>query len=278
MRPRQAPPPSRPHVRLLFTSWQPRTREGTPVADDLQDRLDEQLRYYRARAPEYDEWALREGRFARGPRERATWFADVAKLDRALDRFHPSGNVLELAGGTGQWTERLVRYADRLTVVDAAPEVLVLNRRRGGDDGTQVHGGLFSWRPPETYDVVFFSFWLSHVPPARFDEFWRLVRGALAPGGRVFFIDNLGSPEAAALDPEQPAREEGSVTRHLSDGRAFRVWKVLHRPKQLETELARLGWDATARRAGQFFLHCRATPATGTSVRRCGDAGRRWCA
>ena len=43
--------------------------------DDLQDRLDEQLRYYRARAPEYDAWALREGGFERGPRERAKWFA-----------------------------------------------------------------------------------------------------------------------------------------------------------------------------------------------------------
>jgi ubiquinone/menaquinone biosynthesis C-methylase UbiE len=230
------------------------------VADDLEDRLDEQLRYYRARAPEYDEWALREGRFARGSRERAKWFADIAKLERALDHFHPSGNVLELAGGTGQWTERLVRYADRLTVVDAAEEVLVLNRRRVGDGATHIHADVFSWRPTETYDVVFFSFWLSHVPPARFSEFWSLVRRALAPGGRVFFIDNLASQEAAALDPEHPGPEEGSVTRHLSDGRAFRIWKVLHRPKQLEVELARLGWDATAHRAGHFFLHCRATP------------------
>ena len=88
---------------------------GPSVSDDLQDRLDEQLRYYRARAPEYDAWALREGGFDRGPRERAKWFADIAKLERALDRFHPSGRVLELACGTGQWTERLTRYADRLT-------------------------------------------------------------------------------------------------------------------------------------------------------------------
>jgi len=230
------------------------------VADDLQDRLDEQLRYYRARAPEYDEWALREGRFARGPHERAAWFAAVAKLERALDRFHPSGRVLELACGTGQWTERLVRYADRLTVVDAAEEVLDLNRRRVGDGVRHIQADMFSWRPRETFDVVFFSFWLSHVPPERFDRFWDLVRSALAPEGRVFFIDNLASPEAAALDPEHPGPDEGSVTRHLPDGRAFRIWKVLHRPKQLEAELARLGWDATAHRAGRFFLHCRATP------------------
>ena len=230
------------------------------MSDDLQDRLDEQLRYYRARAPEYDAWALREGGFERGPRERAKWFADIAKLERALDRFHPSGSVLELACGTGQWTERLTRYADRLTAVDGAEEALELNRRRVGDGVRYVHADMFSWTPTETYDVVFFSFWLSHVPPERFGQFWSLVRTALAPDGRVFFIDNLASPEAAALDPEHPGPDEGSVVRHLSDGRAFRVWKVLHRPKQLVAELNKLGWDAAAHRAGHFFLHCQATP------------------
>jgi len=30
--------------------------------------------------------------------------------------------VLELAGGTGWWTEQLIRTADRLTVVDASSE------------------------------------------------------------------------------------------------------------------------------------------------------------
>jgi hypothetical protein len=38
-----------------------------------------------------------------------------------------------------------------------------------------------------TINLLFFSFWLSHVPPARFEEFWALVRGALKPEGRAFF-------------------------------------------------------------------------------------------
>jgi len=248
-------------VPLVFVSQHSCDGWGrTIVADDLQDRLDEQLRYYRARAPEYDEWALREGRFARSARERARWFADIGKLERALDRFQPSGNVLELACGTGQWTARLAEYADRLTAVDAAQEVLDLNRRRIGDRARYIRADMFSWKPTETYDVVFFSFWLSHVPPERFGQFWGLVRSALAPSGRVFFIDNLASREAASLDPEHPGPDEGSVVRHLSDGRAFQIWKVLHRPKQLEADLSKLGWDATAHRAGHFFLYCQATP------------------
>jgi len=228
------------------------------MADELQDRLDEQLTYYRARAPEYDAWALREGPFDRG-RDNAKWFAEIAKLEQALERFNPTGKVLELAGGTGQWTERLVRLADELTVVDASEEVLAFNRQRVGDGVRHIQADLFSWEPDRRYDVVFFSFWLSHVPPELFQRFWDLVAQALRPGGRVFFIDNIASGAAAELDPEHLGPDERSVMRRLSDGRAFHVWKVLHGPKQLEHRLAGLGWDTKAHRTGDFFLYGRAT-------------------
>jgi len=233
------------------------------VADELEERLAEQLSYYRARAPEYDAWALREGHFDRDAREKAKWFAEISALEDALARFGPTGKVLELACGTGQWTERLVRFADELTAVDAAEEVLELNRRRVGDRVRHVKADLFSWTPDQAYDVVFFSFWLSHVPVQRFADFWGLVARALAPHGRVFFIDNFASPVAARLDPEHRGPDDRSVVRRLSDGRAFRVWKVLHRPRQLVTALSALGWDATARRTGDFFLYCEATRRTG---------------
>ena len=83
---RGQPSSLRSNVALLFISRQ-RQRPGgkdLSMADDLQEKLDEQLRYYRARAPEYDAWALREGGFDRGPRERAKWFADIAKLENEL--------------------------------------------------------------------------------------------------------------------------------------------------------------------------------------------------
>ena len=53
---------------------------------------------------------------------------------------------------------------------------------------------LFDWRPARTYDVVFFSFWLSHVPRPRFARFWELVRSCLHDGGRAFLIDNRTDP------------------------------------------------------------------------------------
>src|ERR1700744_2007881 len=92
--------------------------------------LTEQLDYYRARALEYDKWWNREGRFDRGAEANPRWFAETTELERALERFDPRGDVLELACGTGLWTRRLATRAARLTAVDGAAEVLALNRAR----------------------------------------------------------------------------------------------------------------------------------------------------
>ena len=91
------------------------------------DVLQQHVDYYRARAGEYDEWFLRQGRYDRGPELNARWFSEVETVVAALDTVDPRGDVLELACGTGLWTQRLAPYANQLTAVDAAPEVLATN-------------------------------------------------------------------------------------------------------------------------------------------------------
>ena len=108
--------------------------------------------------------------------------------------------------------------------------------------------------PPGAFDVVFFSFWLSHVPPARFEEFWSLVRVALKPGGRVFFIDSLMEQTSAARD-HGPLDESGTVRRKLNDGREFDIVKVFYQPSALEQRLAATGWTGWVRSTRTFFLY-----------------------
>ena len=230
------------------------------MAEGELDRvLREQIAYYRARAGEYDEWFLRQGRYDRGPEVNARWFAEVETVARALDAFHPSGSVLELAAGTGLWTQRLAPYATRLTAVDAAPEVLAANRRRLGDRAgvEYVEADLFTWRPAAEarYDVVFFSFWLSHVPAERFAAFWELVGAALAPGGRVFFVDSLYTTDSAARDHSLRGPAASRLTRRLNDGREYEIVKVFYEPRALAERLAALGWRADVQATGSFFLY-----------------------
>src|SRR5205085_1024346 len=115
--------------------------------------LAEQKRYYRERAPEYDDWWFRRGRYALDSETEARWFADCAEVDAALERFRPTGRVLELACGTGIWTRHLVRHARHVTAVDASAEVIELNRARVGDAPVEyVVADVFDWRPDAEHD------------------------------------------------------------------------------------------------------------------------------
>jgi SAM-dependent methyltransferase len=210
-----------------------------------------QRRYYAARAHEYDDWWFRRGRYSFGPGEQARWDEDVGELEAALAGFQPDGDVLELAAGTGLWTRHLARTAARLVAVDASEETLAINRARVDGEVEYIVADLFAWEPEERFDLVFFSFWLSHVPQARFEQFWRLVRAALRPGGRVFLIDS-GAPDPAQRDPGGEERQ----TRRLSDGREFTIVKRYWDPRELAERLRDLGFDLDLRLTGnELFLY-----------------------
>jgi SAM-dependent methyltransferase len=224
--------------------------------DNIESLLQQQIAYYQARASEYDEWFLRQGRYDCGPELNAAWFQEVEQVRRALYRFNPSGEVLELACGTGLWTQHLLRFAHRVTAVDAAPGVLKLNRGRlGSPHVTYVQADIFGWQPEALFDVVFFSFWLSHVPPQRFEAFWRMVARSLKPGGRVFFVDSRYNATSTAHDDQLGAPEAGTVVRRLNDGREFEVVKIFYTREDLLARLGHMGWQARVNETPRYFLY-----------------------
>jgi demethylmenaquinone methyltransferase/2-methoxy-6-polyprenyl-1,4-benzoquinol methylase len=206
--------------------------------------LAEQLAYYRARAPEYSKTAIPE--FPVG---------DLATARDAvvatLDAFAPRGEVLELACGPATWTRELLRHATMVTAVDGAPEMLALAARRVGDARVRwVQADIFAWEPDQRYDVVFFGFWLSHVPMERFDAFWALVGRCLKPGGRVAFVDDAYRTADELVNGDASA----IIRRRLTHGRAFQAVKVPHSPDRLEHRLRELGWAIDVRYVARPFF------------------------
>jgi demethylmenaquinone methyltransferase/2-methoxy-6-polyprenyl-1,4-benzoquinol methylase len=114
---------------------------------------------------------------------------------------------------------------------------------------------LFTWVPPRTYDVVLMSFWLSHVPEARFDAFWASVRSALAPGGYAYVIDSARDPTSTARDHPWPDAGADVATRKLNDGRTYRIVKIFHEPAALNARLATLGFEGAIGRTPRYFIH-----------------------
>jgi SAM-dependent methyltransferase len=220
-----------------------------PLRSKRNERLDsdaliaDQIAYYRARAAEYDETLNALGRYVRvegtvGGNDEG---AEISAVINAIERLQPFDRVLELACGTGWWTQWLAGHARQVTAVDAAEEMLAINEIRVRSPNVRrILADVFSWTPDRQFDLVFFAFWLSHVPQDRFAAFWQLLGEALAPGGRVFFVDELDTERNRGSETRIA---EDAVLRDLGDGRQFRAVKVFYEPSELELKLRQLGWE-----------------------------------
>jgi demethylmenaquinone methyltransferase/2-methoxy-6-polyprenyl-1,4-benzoquinol methylase len=204
--------------------------------------IEEQIRYYRARAAEYDATSMPpEDPFGAELAEIRTWLRGLA----------PLGRTLELAAGTGQWTGLLAGLADELVATDAAPEMLELNAEKTADRRVTYRVvDAFGLEPGADWDTVFFGFWLSHVPVARFDDFWAMLRRLLRPGGRVLFVDEA---DHGLWDEDWADREGQVVHRPLQDGSVYRAVKVLWNRDQLGERLRAAGWAVEVWRSGPFY-------------------------
>jgi len=198
--------------------------------------LAEQRAYYSEIAADYELGAI------------PGWSGD--DLDAALRAFAPAGDVLELACGPGSWTRQLAGLGARVTALDGSREMLAhASERLSGTPVRFIHADIFSWEPDRRYDAVVFGFWLSHVPPARFEAFWDLVARSLKPAGRVFFADDVYRTAGESVDEAR-----WLVRRRLPGGASRVIVKIDEEPEQLERRLTELGWRITVTRAqGPFF-------------------------
>jgi demethylmenaquinone methyltransferase/2-methoxy-6-polyprenyl-1,4-benzoquinol methylase len=229
----------------------------TPTTDPA--ILAEQVAYYRKRAGEYDEWWFRTGRYDHGEELNAAWHADVSEVERALGAFLDARrprHALELACGTGLFTRRLAPRVGNLLALDASPEVQAINRGRvAANNVTYEIADLFAWQPADRYDLVFMSFWLSHVPDDLFDEFWRKVRASLADGGSAYVIDSGWDMTSTAKNHVKPDRDAGIAQRKLNDGSEYRIVKIFHEPDVLARRLAALGLASHIVHTPRYFIH-----------------------
>lgn len=217
--------------------------------------LQEQIEYYRARAAEYDEWFYRKGRFDHGEAENKTWFDEAAQVREILQNLPQQKHILELAPGTGIWTQELVKLGEKITAVDASPEMIAINKAKvQSDKVTYLQTDLFKWQPEQEYDMIFFSFWLSHVPPEKLDSFLQTVKGALKPNGYFFMVDSQKKKTSTAADQVIP--EDGAIMqRSLNDGRNFQIIKIYYQTDDLQQALLQNGIVAEVKFTDNFFIY-----------------------
>jgi demethylmenaquinone methyltransferase/2-methoxy-6-polyprenyl-1,4-benzoquinol methylase len=180
--------------------------------------------YYAARATEYDQVYLKPERQA-----------DLRAIEGWLPDLFAGKSVLEVACGTGYWTQFLAPRSACIIGVDASVETLQVARTRVPRDKVQLLVGD-AYRlpfPPGSFEAAFAGFWWSHVPRSCLGQFLGDLHAALAPDARVVFLDNRFVPGSSTAIAERDADGNTYRTRRLADGSLHRVLKNFPSRKEL---------------------------------------------
>jgi SAM-dependent methyltransferase len=183
---------------------------GDALADDLAD-------YYRRRAREYD------AVYRKPERQR-----DLAELRTLLPAMTAGKRVLEIAAGTGYWTQVIATSAVSVTATDLNAETLAVAAARGYGQAPVELTTADAYRldrVPGDFDLVFCGFWWSHIRRADIPRFLAGVRGRFAPGTTLLVLDNRYVPGSS--HPITRVSEDGDSyqDRSLLDGRRYEVLK-----------------------------------------------------
>lgn len=169
--------------------------------------------YYEARAGEYDEWYLGQGRFAE--RDRPGWRRGVEEIVDLVRGLHPA-RTLDVACGTGFLTRHLAGY---VVGVDRSPSMVAVARCRLVEGTAVVGDALHLPVADGSFDRVFTGHFYGHLPPA---ERARFLAEAARTAGELVVIDSAHRPGTQAEQFQERVLNDGSVhrvfKRYLSAG------------------------------------------------------------
>ncbi|MCX7221909.1 MAG: methyltransferase domain-containing protein [Burkholderiales bacterium] len=172
--------------------------------------------YYAARAKEYDKI------YAKPERQQ-----DLRAIEQWLPSKFAQCDVLEVAAGTGYWTQFIAPAARHVVALDASDETLSIAKTRPGVAAVDwVVGDAYDMSLGEQkFDAVFAGFWLSHIPLEKLPGYLSYLNGFLKPGARVIFLDNLYVQGNSTPLSERDAAGNTYQTRPLADGSIHKVLK-----------------------------------------------------
>jgi ubiquinone/menaquinone biosynthesis C-methylase UbiE len=207
----------------------------------LDSQLDALKRYYAGHADEYEKIYYRDHTM------RQLELAELAVTVRGLFR---GRRILEVACGTGYWTQIAADVAAGIVATDAANEMLVLARQKN--------------LPPEKvelkiadayslgdiageFDAGMACFWFSHVPKSRREEFLQEFHAKLDRGAVVFMVDNMYARGYGGELIRHADAEDTFKRRTISDGSSHEILKNYFSAAELEALFSPL--------VSNFFVH-----------------------
>jgi demethylmenaquinone methyltransferase/2-methoxy-6-polyprenyl-1,4-benzoquinol methylase len=218
-------------------------------------QMQELMRYYDERAPEYDD--VYSGK-SPGIPEPESYKQDVEEISKICKTFGRS-HLIDIACGTGFWTPYYIDNCTNVTLVDQSREMLVECQKRvnGLDHRAHVRfmkGNFFSLRFfLETFDVALTAFFISHLSEEMVEVFFNKLKRLLMPKAEILWIDGAWSPKRA------PYREkEGIQRRKLKNGQEFGIFKKYFDENDVKTLMKKHEFGLQSLYMGDVFFAARA--------------------
>ncbi|MCU0238050.1 MAG: class I SAM-dependent methyltransferase [Pyrinomonadaceae bacterium] len=137
------------------------------------------ISYYNERAKEYEKVYL-------NPAEQN----DLFEATKIFQELFAQKEVLEIACGTGWWTERIAETAVSILATDVNESVIeIAKQKRMPENVTFAVADMFDFEADEKFDGVFAGFIWSHILLQDIDKFLAKVKSFLKPNGTLVLID-----------------------------------------------------------------------------------------
>lgn len=185
--------------------------------------------YYEARASEYEQIYYREV-----PERRR-------EIDEEVERFAglcADCDLVELACGTGYWTQTACQTAKSVLASDLSMSMIVEAQKKGYSPTVPnfIRADLnrLPFRSGQ-FDLVALGFWFSHHPKQDYDGLFDKIIPLLRPEGKIWMIDN--NPPAEGDRNDSVGRDEfgnNYKTRWLDSGEKFVILKNYFKCEELQ--------------------------------------------
>ena len=171
--------------------------------------------YYAQRANEYE-------RIYQKPERQS----DLAKLKQLFQELLSGQSILEIACGTGYWTQAVSQTASSITATDFNEEVLQIARKK--DYGCTVDfrkADAFALNLQEKFSAGLAVAWWSHLQKSEVRNFLSQFHRQFPAGAQIVFMDNRFV--TGSNTPISRVDEEGNTyqLRKLENGSEFEVLK-----------------------------------------------------
>lgn len=152
----------------------------------------------------------------------------LAPIIKKIEPYISNKDILEIACGTGNWTQVLSKRARSVVATDLHDTYLTEARRKKYKYNNVIFEVTDAYELngiDKKFSVAFAADWWSHIPKSKIRDFIETLHSKLLPNSNVIFIDMLPNPELDKMFSH--IDEEGNVIqkRELPNGKTYRVVK-----------------------------------------------------